>query len=129
MLAFARASDKLRVVGFQNDGVAKHYQSALLFANADWVAQHRDTVDRFVRVVREANAYTSAHESEVAPLIAQFVGVDAGSLSKVHHPGRPLYLDAAQVQPLIDLAARYHVIPQSFPAADLISPAALKPSR
>ena len=47
----------------------------------------------------------------------------------MHHPGRPLYLDPARLQPVIDLAARYHVIAKNFPAADLISAAALKPGR
>jgi NitT/TauT family transport system substrate-binding protein len=129
MLAFARASDKFRVVGYQNDGVAKRYQSAVLFARTDWIAEHRDLVERFVRVVRDANAYAGTHEDEIAPLLAQFVGVDQSALSKVHHPGRPLYLDPARLQPVIDLAARYHVIAKNFPAADLISAAALKPGR
>jgi len=111
------------------DAIGKHYIGAAMFANTSWVANHRDVIDRFNRVLLEANQYVAAHESQTMPLIAQFVGIDPAVLLKMHHPGRATYLVASEVQPLIDLAAKYKIIAKSFPAQQMICDCALKPPR
>ena len=125
----AVSSGRARVGAYVYNAIGKHYTGAALFANAKWVADHRDTVDRFNRVMLEANQYVAAHESETIPLIAQFVGIDQALLLKMHHPGRATYLEAADVQPLIDLAAKYKIIAKSFPAQQMICDCALRPPR
>jgi NitT/TauT family transport system substrate-binding protein len=111
------------------DAIGKHYIGAAMFANTAWVAAHRDLVDRFNRVMLEAVQYVGAHESESIPLIAQFVGIDPAILPKMHHPGRATYLVASEVQPLIDLAAKYKIIAKPFPAQQMICDCALKAPR
>jgi hypothetical protein len=78
-------------------------------------------------VVHEANVYVAAHEAEAAPLIADFIGLDASQLKRLTHPTRTAYLVPSAIQPPIDIAAKYKAIPKSFPAADMISPVALRP--
>lgn len=111
------------------DAIGKHYIGAAMFANTAWVAGHRDLIERFDRVLLEADRYVGAHESETIPLIAQFVGIDPAILSKMHHPGRATYLVPSEVQPLIDLAAKYKIISKAFPAQQMICDCALKPPR
>lgn len=108
------------------DAIGKHYIGAAMFANTAWVANHRDAIDRFNRVLLEADQYVSAHESATIPLIAQFVGIDPAVLLKMHHPGRATYLVASEVQPLIDLAAKYKIIAKDFPAQQMICDCALR---
>ena len=118
-----------RVGAHVYDAIGKHYIGAAMFANTAWVASHRDLIERFNRVMLEADQYVGAHESETMPLIAQFVGIDPAVLLKMHHPGRATYLVASEVQPLIDLAAKYKIIAKPFPAQQIICDCALKPSR
>lgn len=109
------------------DAIAKRFQGAVLYANTDWVAKHRDIAEKVIKVMFDASTYVDAHESEMIPIIAEFVGMDPAALAKMHHPGRPRYADPAAIQPLIDILARYKVIKAPFPASELISPLALKP--
>lgn len=125
--SFASAGGKMRVVGYPYDAIAEHFDDAALYANPAWVNAHRDEVAIFNRVVREANAYVGAHESDVAPLVAQFIGIDPALVTKLHHPGRPLYVEPRAFQPVIDAAAKYKIIPARFDAADLICDCALRP--
>jgi NitT/TauT family transport system substrate-binding protein len=125
MASTIMASGKARNIGSFFDGIASRYQTAGVFATADWVTRNRDVADRFARAMRDANAYLGKHEDEGVPLIGAFIGITEGE--NVHHPGRPLYLVASEIQPMIDVAATYKVIAHGFAAQELISPAALKP--
>jgi NitT/TauT family transport system substrate-binding protein len=127
MASTIMATGKARNIGSFFDGVASRYQTAGVFATADWVTRNHDVADRFARAMRDANAYLGKHEDEGVPLIGAFIGIQEGE--KVNHPGRPLYLVPAEIQPMIDVAATYKVIAHGFAAQELISPAALKPPR
>jgi NitT/TauT family transport system substrate-binding protein len=129
LLSTIMASGNARVIGYANDAIAKNYQSAGVFGTIEWVAHNRDTVERFARAMRDANAYLGKHEEEGVPLIAQFIGITSKSASSLHHPGRPSYLVAGEIQPLIDVTAAYKIIPRAFPAQEIISPSALQPPR
>jgi NitT/TauT family transport system substrate-binding protein len=117
----AMSSGKIRVLGYPYNAIGRHFDLADWFATAAWVQQHRDAAQRFARVMLEANAYVAAHETEMAPLIASYVGIDPAVLAKMKNPERGGPYDPALIQPLIDQAARYKAIPKSFPAAELIS--------
>ncbi len=123
----AIGSGKYRLAAPIFDAVGKRWANAVIFARTDWIESHRSLVERFSRAVHDVNVYVSAHESEAEPLIIQYVGLDPALVKKIIHPERAPYLEAADVQPPIDIAAKYHGIPKGFPAADMISSAALKP--
>lgn len=120
------ATGKVRVLAFPYDAVGRRFANAVLFANANWVSGHRDVVDRFLRASQEASLYVAAHEAESAQLIADFAGVDPATVAKIHHEVRGVTISPADVQPVIDVAAKYKFIPQAFPARDVICPCALR---
>jgi len=129
VLSAAMGSGKVRVLGYSYNAIGKHFDLADWFSNADWVAKNHDLATRFARVMIAANAYVGAHEAEMMPLVATYVGVDPAALAKMRNPERGQYYDPALIQPLIDLAAKYGSIPKVFPAAELISDAAPKPPK
>jgi len=92
----------------------------VLFSTTDWVAAHKDVLVKFNRAMREAAAYVAAHEDETKPLAAQFAGFDPATLQNFHPGQRALSLGPADLQPTIDLAARFKLIPKVFPAGDII---------
>jgi NitT/TauT family transport system substrate-binding protein len=123
------ASGKYRIAGYPLDAFGKRSQVTAYFALPDWIAAHRDMVDRFNRALYDASVYVSKHERETAPLIAAFADVDPQIVENMTRPGRALYLNPAEIQPFIDAAEKFGYIPKGFPAAEFISPAALKPPR
>jgi len=122
----AVASGKVRVLGYPFDAIARHFSDALLFAPTAWVSDHRPIVDRFLRATQEASAYVKAHESESTKLVAELAGFDPATLQGMHHAGRGVAIHPAEVQPVIDAAAKYNVIPKAFPASDIICACALR---
>jgi len=119
------ATNKVRVLAFPYDVLGKRFSNAVLFANAAWVHEHPDVVNRFLRASQEASTYVAAHESESASLIAEFAGVDLTTATNIHHEGRGVTLTPEDIQPVIDAAARYKFIPSAFPAQQLICSCAL----
>lgn len=120
------ATGKVRVIGYPFDAIARHFAEDVMFANVNWVNGHRDLVERFLRVVREASAYVGTHESEMVPILAKFGGADPTLLARLHHPGRGVVIGPRDLQPLIDINVRYNIIPKRFLAQDLICSCALR---
>jgi NitT/TauT family transport system substrate-binding protein len=128
-LTAALASGSVRLLAHPYGAIAKRFEGADWFTTADYVVKHRDVVERFERVVRDANVYVAAHETETIPLIAAYTGIEPAKLAQMRHPERPAYLNAGELQPLIDAAARYGFIPKPFPARELYADTILRPSR
>jgi len=99
------------------------------FTRADFASQNADTIRRFAGALHEAIVFANGHHAETAPLIAAFNGIDTATVLKMHRNTIAEYLDPALIQPVIDAVARYKVIDHAFPAAELISPYAIKPPR
>lgn len=129
VLEFALGTGKYRVAAKVFDAIAPRFVESLYFARADWILAHHDLVDRFIAVMRDANTYVDAHESETIPLIAAFMSLDPAAIAHMPRPERTPYVDPAELQPIIELLAHYKVIDNSFPARAMIYPGALPPSR
>jgi NitT/TauT family transport system substrate-binding protein len=82
------------------------------FANADWIAAHVQTVATFVRVMSASAAYTNAHPEATVKMMADATGVPLEALQKTPR----LHSATSLSTSYIDVAARYGLIPQPFPA-------------
>jgi NitT/TauT family transport system substrate-binding protein len=116
----AMATKNFRVLSYPWTALAKKFSDAVLFSTSDWIAAHKDVLVKFNRAMREAAAYVSAHEDETKPLAAQFAGFDPATLQNFHPGQRAQSLSPADLQPTIDLAAKFKLIPKAFPAAEII---------
>lgn len=102
-------------------GYPRPILESVFFATHDYVAKNRDVVIRFARVVREGAQYSNTHEAETIPLFITFSGMDPRLANQMHHSYTALAFSAAAIQPVIDLAAKYQIIPKAFDAHELIS--------
>lgn len=128
-LSAAVASRKVRVVAHVFDAIAPRYLESAYFARTGWILANRDVADRFLAVMREANAYVAAHERETIAVIASYVSRDPAALAPMARPARPVDVDPAELQPVIALLQRYGVIARTFPAQQMVYPNALAPAR
>jgi NitT/TauT family transport system substrate-binding protein len=129
VLAELLSGGKNRLVAPVFDGIAPRFMISGWFASADYVAKHRDIVERFERVMQQAEAYANTHHAETLDLVVQFTGIDAALVAGMTRPTYPVVLDPRDIQPLIDAEVKYKVIDKTFAAADLISPVALRASK
>jgi len=116
-----------RILGRPYDVVAKNFVASLWFCARTYAEQNADVVARFRTALRESIVYAQTHHDEVVPAVAKFTGIDPRLVEKM-----PLdigtTLTPQGIQPVIDFAARYKLIPSAFPATELIDPAALRRS-
>ena len=122
-LAATLNTKKARVLAWSCDSVGKYYLQAAYFSTLDYATKNADVVARFARGVAEASAYTNAHKSETIDMISKFTGVSPQDIATMTRVECGTKLDPAQIQPVVDLAVKYKLIPARFDARDLIDPA------
>jgi NitT/TauT family transport system substrate-binding protein len=120
----AFADPKIRVIGDPSSSLGTHFMQSTWFTSTDFAAKHPDTVEHFMRAMREASAYVNGHHAETADLVAKFMKLDAVPAMTTRIP-QGVRFNVAQMQSLIDIQARYKMIPTAFDVHDLIYPPAL----
>jgi NitT/TauT family transport system substrate-binding protein len=127
LLSMALSTGSVRVFAQPQSAIASRFQAQGFVAMADFVSQHQDVMARFARAMHESAVYNNAHLADTVELVSSFTKVPA---DVINHSVRAIdgeYIDVRHVQPLIDAAAKYGMIPHAFPAEEIISSAALKP--
>jgi NitT/TauT family transport system substrate-binding protein len=129
VLTVGLESGSVRVFAKAFDAVAKRFIHIAWFTLEDWAAKNAETVGKFARAMHESAVYCNAHPTETVDLITEFGKVDGKMAARMARVTFAEYLSAKDIQPLVDVAAKYHVIDARFDAQELISPYALKPPR
>lgn len=72
--------------------------------------------------MHDAAIYTNAHYDELIPFIASFSKMSVDDVRAIRKVYAATSLKAADIQPVIDAAYKYHEIDKVFPAQELILP-------
>jgi NitT/TauT family transport system substrate-binding protein len=118
---------KVRSLAQIFDAIAPRFENTAWFTTTDYANGNRDVVQRFVRAMGESNAYCNAHHAETVALVAENAKIDEKIVARMARITFGDYLRPADLQPLINVTAKYGVIAKPFDARELISPYALKP--
>ena len=104
------------------DAIGKQFLIGGWFAKTDWIAANPDAVKKFVAVMRESAlwANNSVNYKQSAAILEKYTKVAVGAANRIAFGD---HLDAALIQPNIDIAAKYGLLKASFPAAKMISSA------
>jgi NitT/TauT family transport system substrate-binding protein len=112
---------KVKMLGTAYASIASHYLFSAWFTTSDWAAKNPDLVRKFQDVVQRAAFYTNQHPDVTAPIIGQFSGMQPGVFEHMTQRAYAgTHLTPADLQPLIDKAAHFGVIPATFPAKELL---------
>jgi NitT/TauT family transport system substrate-binding protein len=124
----ALATGKVRVLVNPYEAVGNG-ETAGFAAMVPYIEKNADAMRRFARAMHEASVYTNTHLPQTVDLVAAYSGA---TVDTVAHSVRFIdaeYLEPKNLQPMIDLCARYGLIDRSFPAREVISTVALRPPR
>jgi NitT/TauT family transport system substrate-binding protein len=121
ILQLAMRTPSVKLLANPFDTIGKHFCSSTWFTTLDYAAKNADVVRRFVSGLQEATRYEYAHPAEMAKYLAPFLHVDEAALASFPRTTDGLSLDPSDYQPVIDIAARYGVIPKTFPASELLT--------
>lgn len=89
------------------------------FATSQWARAHADVVARFQKAMSEAAVWANANHDKVVPILAKDLHADPALVGQARRPYFPVRLIASQVQPWIDITAKYAKFP-TFKADEII---------
>lgn len=120
-LAAALQTGKVRTLGDPYEGIGGRFLIAGWFCTEAFAARNPGLVRRFAEGVRRGAAYTNAHPAETVPLLAAYTRFDAAKLANMPRMSTATTaVDAGEIQPVIDAAAKYGFIDAPFPAQNLL---------
>jgi NitT/TauT family transport system substrate-binding protein len=101
------------------DAIADRFSEGGSFTTEDFVRTHTPALRRFAAVMAETARWANANPAASAVILQKYTGIDVSQeRHRVHFADR---LDPRQLQPLIDVAAKYGTLKASFPASQLIA--------
>lgn len=119
--ATAMATGKTRLVANIFSAISPRFLLVVWISTTSWVERNRPAAERFVRAINEASLYLNAHPEETLGDLVEFTGLDRSIAAKMKRATLSTTVLPGEVQPVIDVAAKYKVIDKPFPAADLIT--------
>jgi NitT/TauT family transport system substrate-binding protein len=120
-LQIALRTPDVAVLANPFETIGKHFCSSTWFTTRDYVAQNAGIVRRFVAGLHEAGRYEAAHPAQMGRYLAPFLHQDEAELNTFPRTPGGQSLDESDYQPVIDIAARYGVIPKPFPASAMLT--------
>lgn len=124
--AFTRAisTGKTRFVANIFSAIAPRILLVCWFSTNGWVERNRDVATRFGKVVAEAATYCDNHVDETVDDLVTLTGLDRSLAVQMKRTCQTPTVKAAEIQPMIDAAARYKMLSRAFPASEIIAPTA-----
>ncbi len=120
-LAGLVATGKYRNLGDPSIGIAPRFLATAWISSTDYVQKNPATVRAFTAVLAKAAAYANTHQPQTAPILAKYSGIELATVTHMTRARFETALDPRDIQPVIDAAARYKVIPKGFDARDVIA--------
>jgi NitT/TauT family transport system substrate-binding protein len=125
----ALASGKVRLLTRPFDAIAKRFQGGAYAVLTPETDKNPDAMTRFARGLREAQLYTNSHLAETVDLVASYSGASPNVIARSVRMIDPEFVDTRDIQPVIDVLAKYGQLDRAFPAEEIVSSAALRPGR
>jgi NitT/TauT family transport system substrate-binding protein len=118
-LSFALRDGGCRVLAPTHDAIAKQFLVGAWFSTTAWAQSHTDAIRRFRAVMVETARWAATHHAESARILERYTHLAAApEMKRVPFAERA---EAAQIQPVLDAAAKFGVIPP-LPASELLFP-------
>lgn len=120
LLSDAVAAGQVREAMPVLSSIAPHFLYSVWFTSKAFAQANPEAIRRFSSVIVQAQLYVNAHHAEMAPLVARLSGLPASEVRRAKMATCGTSLSPSDLQPIIDLAAKYHAIPKPFDAKDVI---------
>jgi NitT/TauT family transport system substrate-binding protein len=110
------AGGRVRSLANVNGAVAKRFIISAWFAARSWADQHPDIARKYAAIMNDASAWAVKNPEAAAAVLTKYMRLQTPRAHERHANT----LDPALLQPLVDAAARYKVIPTQFDVRDII---------
>src|SRR5579885_15648 len=114
------AKSTTRVLSKCYDGISNNFMIAAYFTTTTWANAHPELVRKFQEAMSAAAAWANKNHDKTAAILARETKINPEILSQMTRSVYPERLDPAQIQPVIDVTAKYGGLPAPFPASEMI---------
>lgn len=115
LTAFINAK-AIKSVGNPIAMVAPRYLANGWIASQDWADAHPDVVAKFSQAIAMAAVWANAHPEDAAKILGRYSKIQEDRI----HATFATSLDPKMIQPILDAAAKYKVIPRPMSASEII---------
>jgi len=115
------AKDDLFVLGAPFEAIAKTFYINTYFATRAWLAGNRDAARRLAGALYASARWVNTHRVESAAIEARWMKIDPDRLSAMARNTFSTTFEARYYQPVLDIAARYHLLPSRLSAAEVMA--------
>jgi len=116
----AQAKSGARILADAYDAIGSRYIIGCWFTTKQWASAHADLAARFTQTIARTAQWANTHKPQSGAILAKYAKMDpavAATMLRVDYAPR---FTVAEMQPVIDLAARYGGLPATFPADELV---------
>ena len=116
----AQAKAGARIFADAYDAIGSRYIIGCWFTTKQWAAAHTDLANRFTQVIAKTALWANKNKPLSGAILAKYAKMDpavAATMLRLDYAPR---FTVAEMQPVIDLAARYGGLPSTFPADELV---------
>jgi NitT/TauT family transport system substrate-binding protein len=111
------AEKRVRVLGNAIAAVSPQYLGNGWIATKDWADANAETVKKFQQAIAMAAVWANAHPDDAAKIFDKYVKTQTETL---HARFTAAPLDAKILQPILDAASKYKILPRQMAASELI---------
>lgn len=104
-----------------NDVFGPHWMIGGWFAKTQWIANELATAQRFVEAMYRTATWANGHPDETATILAKYAKQDVAVVRTMARLPYGTTLTPEMIAPVLELAARYHIIERAPNAAGLIA--------
>lgn len=119
-ISAGKASGDIRVLASTYDTIAKQFYIGAWFGPKDWAAKSPDVAKRFTAALYETARWCDAHRDDTAVMLAKLSKIDLERVKMMTRGSYATSIDPKLMQPVIDMAVAYNLLPRRVDASTLI---------
>ena len=119
-LTVALKQNNIQIIGDVDAAVAPQFLNSCWFTTRQWADAHPEQVKRFVRAIYETQRWANGHANETAAILSKYSKMDVALVRAMRRSMWADQLRASDVQPFLDVAAKYGGLARPVDATSLI---------
>ncbi len=119
--SIALKNGSFRVIGDPFSAIGPQVLTAAWYTTTAFAEQNPDVVRRFQNAIESAQLWANAHQNESAPILAKYANSDLDIIRGMVRCAFADKLRAPQIQPELDMAFRFGIIPKPVKATELMA--------
>jgi NitT/TauT family transport system substrate-binding protein len=108
----------LRALYMDKNAIAPRYILSGFFTTKDWATKNPGLAAKFIAAIKETAQWANANPAAAGVILAKYTKLPQAVVDRIKHGQFAETLLVSDYQPVIDVAARYGVLPKAFPAPE-----------